>query len=69
MLRWLHSRHARLAAPLVQPGLFDRRALRDAEAQQRLDAAAVLVAAQRIVTLQQMLDPQTGGQRIVFAVM
>lgn len=68
MLRWLQNRHARLAAPLLQPGLFDRRALRDAEAQQRLLAEAVVAAAQRVLTLQQMLDPQPGGQRIVFAV-
>jgi ERCC4-related helicase len=68
MLGSLQARRGRLAAPLVQPGLFDRRAMRDAEAQQRLVEAAAAESAMRVAALERMLDPEVGGQRVMFAV-
>jgi hypothetical protein len=68
MLQALHVRHGRLAAPLVQPGLFDRRALRDAEAQRRIATEAAATAAERLVALRRAMDPVTGGQHLVFVV-
>lgn len=68
MVQSLQARHGRLASPLVQAGLFDRRALRDAEAQQRIADQAALAASERIVALRRLLDPATGAQRLVFVV-
>jgi hypothetical protein len=68
MLRTLQARGGRLAAPLVQPSLFDRRALRSADAQQRIAAEAAAAAARRIGTLRRAMDPVTGAHYLLFAV-
>jgi superfamily II DNA or RNA helicase len=68
MLRSVAARRGRLAAPLVQPGLFDRRAQRDADAQHRMAEEAARAAAERVAALRRALDPKTGARRLVFAV-
>jgi len=57
----------RLAAPLLQPGLFDRRAARDADAQRRVAAEAAARADERIRALEQQRDVHLGERRLVFA--
>ncbi len=68
MLDRLTLRGARLAAPLLQPGLFDRRAVRDADAQRRVAAEAAARAAERIRTLEAQGELHPGERRLVFAV-
>jgi superfamily II DNA or RNA helicase len=68
MLHALQSRRGRLASPLVQAGLFDRRALRGAEAQQRIVDEAAAAAAERVLALRRFMDPAAGMRRLVFAV-
>ncbi len=67
MLDSLNARSARLAAPLLQPGLFDRRSVREAEAQRRVAAEAVARAADRVRALEQRRDVHPGERRLVFA--
>ena len=59
---------ARLAASLVQPGLFDRRSVRCAEAQRRLAQAAAAASAERIDALRRLSDVRIGARRLAFAV-
>jgi ERCC4-related helicase len=66
MLHALETRRGRLAAPLVQPGLFDRRALREGAAQQRIAKEAAAAAAERIRTLARLSNPRAGTRRFVF---
>jgi superfamily II DNA or RNA helicase len=68
MLERLTAGQARLAAPLIQPGLFDRRAIRDAEAQQRVAAEAAARAMERIGVLERQCDVHLGERSLVFAV-
>ena len=68
MLERLTGAQARLAAPLVQAGLFDRRAIRDAEAQRRVAAEAAARAAERIRILERHRDVRPGERSLVFAV-
>jgi superfamily II DNA or RNA helicase len=63
----LTGANARMAAPLVQAGLFDRRALRDAQAQRQVMEAAAARAAARIEALQRMLAMTAGDRTLVFA--
>lgn len=58
----------RLAAPLVQAGLFDRRTLRDAHAQRAIADEAAARAAGRIGCLQRLADPRAAGRQLLFAV-
>jgi superfamily II DNA or RNA helicase len=64
----LHAHGARLAAPLVQPGLFDRRALRQRDAQARVAADAVATATARIEALRRLLQPAAGERQLIFMV-
>jgi hypothetical protein len=68
LLDRLTVRSARLAAPLVQAGLFDRRALRDAAAQRRIATAAGVTAASRLARLRRLLHLSTGDRHLVFAI-
>jgi superfamily II DNA or RNA helicase len=68
LLERLTARAARLAAPLVQAGLFDRRALRDAAAQRRIATAAAVTASARIARLERLLHPFGGNRHLVFAI-
>ena len=68
ILRALHARHGRLAAALIQTGLFDRRTLRDADAQRRVAEEATASAAQRVLALRRLAGPIAGDQQFVFAV-
>ncbi len=60
--------HARLAAPLIQPGLFDRRAIRNAGAQRRIAEEAAAVARERLEQLACLAEPSAGERHLVFAV-
>jgi hypothetical protein len=64
----LESRHARLAAALLQPGLFDRRAERAAAAQASLVREALSRAAARVARLEASGRPVVDERRLVFAV-
>jgi hypothetical protein len=44
----IHRDRARLALPLLQPGLFDRRSARSARAQERMADAALAAIAERL---------------------
>jgi len=66
ILRAVQASGGRLAAPLVQAGLFDRRALRDAEAQRRVAAATEAAARQEILRLQRMAEAGPGERRLLF---
>jgi superfamily II DNA or RNA helicase len=68
ILERLQGRQARLAAPLVQPGLFDRRAIHHAEAQRRVAEDAVGLARDRVARLQRQCDPRSGERHLLFAV-
>lgn len=67
MLDRLNIGGARLAAPLLQPGLFDRRAAREAEAQRRVAAEAAARSADRIRALEQQRNVLPGERRLLFA--
>jgi superfamily II DNA or RNA helicase len=67
ILQALVAEHGRLAAPLVQPGLFDRRALRDAVAQRQMAEEATAVITSRILALRRLADPIIGERRLIFA--
>jgi superfamily II DNA or RNA helicase len=67
MLEQLAGRSARLAAALVQPGLFDKRALRDALAQRRIATAAQANATARVERLRRRLHVRSGDRHLVFA--
>jgi len=58
----------RLAAPLVQAGLFDQRALRDRDAQRRVIEEAARCALWRIATLRRLGNPVFGESQLVFAI-
>ncbi len=64
----LEKRHARLAAALLQPGLFDRRAERAAIAQASLVAEVRSRAAARLIELEASGRPVVEERRLVFAV-
>ena len=64
----LEQRHARLAAALLQPGLFDRRSERVASAQASLIADARSRAAARLMELDASARPVVEERRLVFAV-
>lgn len=57
----------RLAAPLIQPGLFDRRAVREAEEQRRLADEAAGQAEERIQRLERLAQPLAGERHLLFA--
>jgi hypothetical protein len=63
----LRDRDARLARPLVQAALFDRRALRHAEAQRRLSDLAIERSTVRLDALQRLLPVRPGDRHLVFA--
>ena len=67
MLEQLASTTARLASSLVQPGLFDRRAVRGVAAQRRLALSAQAHAAARAERLQRLLHVRSGDRHLVFA--
>jgi hypothetical protein len=67
ILRVLRDRDARLAQPLVQAALFDRRALRHAEAQRRLSALAIERASARLDRLQRLVAVRQGDRCLIFA--
>lgn len=67
ILRMLRDRDARLARPLVQAALFDRRALRHAEAQRRLSDLAIERSTVRLDGLQRLLPVRPGDRHLVFA--
>ena len=56
----------RLARPLVQAGLFDRRAIRRADAQRRLSEEALGRSADRISRLERLLSPREGERTLLF---
>jgi hypothetical protein len=67
ILHMLRDRDARLARPLVQAALFDRRALRHAEAQRRLSDVALERSTARLNALQRLLSVRPGDRSLVFA--
>jgi superfamily II DNA or RNA helicase len=67
ILRMLRDRDARLARPLVQAALFDRRALRHAEAQRRLSDLAIERSTVRLDARQRLLSVRPGDRHLVFA--
>jgi superfamily II DNA or RNA helicase len=64
----LQDRHARLAAALLQPGLFDRRVDRAAAAQAELLADALSRSDARLRELDALAAPRIDECRLVFAV-
>jgi hypothetical protein len=68
IVRTLLAAQGRMAAPLVQAGLFDRRALRDALAQRRIAEDAAAAASARIHALRRLARPSIGERHLVFAV-
>jgi superfamily II DNA or RNA helicase len=64
----LGAGQGRLAAPLVQAGLFDRQALRDAAAQRRVADEALARAAARLARLSRMQSVRAGDRQLAFAV-
>jgi superfamily II DNA or RNA helicase len=66
MVRMLRDRDARLARPLVQSALFDRRALRHAEAQRRLSDLAIERSTVRLDARQRLLSLRPGDRHLVF---
>jgi superfamily II DNA or RNA helicase len=62
----LRQSKARLASPLLQPGLFDRRAARRAEAQARLESEIATRATARLDALRRVLQPRPGERQVVF---
>lgn len=67
ILRMLRNRDARLAQPLVQAALFDRRTLRQAEAQRRLADLAIERATVRLDALRRLASVRPGNRHLVFA--
>jgi superfamily II DNA or RNA helicase len=68
ILNNLRLTEARLASPLLQPGLFDRRAARLADAQARVAEAAATRAHDRISALRRLADACEGDRHLIFAV-
>jgi superfamily II DNA or RNA helicase len=68
MVQALENRHARLAAELLQPGLFDRRNDHAAAAQSALLANALAGAHARLNELDAAAHPRMDECRLVFAV-
>jgi hypothetical protein len=66
--RAVEARHARLAAALLQPGLFDRRTERAATARASLVDEARSRAAARVTQLEAAGRPVVDECRLVFAV-
>jgi superfamily II DNA or RNA helicase len=64
----LRHRHARLAASLLQPGLFDRRAERAAAAQNALVNEALARSSTRLAEIDAAGRPRVAERRLVFAV-
>jgi hypothetical protein len=62
------ARGARLAAGLVQPGLFDARVLREASAQRRLLEQLDARLKAHVQLLNRLADPVRGGRRLLFVV-
>ena len=63
----LRNHDARLAQPLVQGALFDRRALRRAEAQRRVADVAIERATVRLDALRRLASVRPGERHLVFA--
>jgi len=63
----IRTRHARIAAELLQPGLFDRRAERRAAAQSSVFEEALAQCQSRIDDLARLAEPQAGPPVIRFA--
>jgi superfamily II DNA or RNA helicase len=63
------ERHARMAAPLVQPGLFDRRAERLAAAQAAVRDEILDRCRQRLAALARAQAPSLGRRALAFAVL
>jgi hypothetical protein len=57
---------ARLASPLVQPGLFDRRIARLADAQARVVQAALTKAEKHIAALERLSRSREGERHLIF---
>jgi hypothetical protein len=68
IVRALEANQARLAGSLLQPGLFDRRAERAANAQAALVNEALSRAAARIAELEATARPVIDERRLLFAV-
>jgi hypothetical protein len=66
ILNNLRLTEARLASPLLQPGLFDRRAARLAEAQARVTEAAATRARDRISALRRLAAAREGDRHLIF---
>ena len=64
----LQRRHARMAAAVLQPGLFDRRANRAAAGQSALAAAALQRSTQRGEWLAELHHLQADELSLVFAI-
>jgi hypothetical protein len=67
ILQRLARDQARLAAPVLQAGLFDRRALRERDAQRRLAGEAMARSRRRIVEIERQRTPAAGIRSLVFA--
>lgn len=63
----LGAHGGRLAHPLLQPGIFDRRAIRLAEAQRRLLEEAVRRAEEASVRWRRLCDPAAGERQLLAA--
>jgi hypothetical protein len=63
----IRMRHARIAAELLQPGLFDRRAERRAAAQSSVFEEALAQCQSRIDDFARLAEPQAGPPVIRFA--
>jgi hypothetical protein len=64
----LQQRHARMAADLLQRGLFDRRVERLAAAQSQLVEHALLLTTERLHVLNGLTEAAAGGHELVFAI-
>jgi len=62
-------RHARVAADLLQPGLFDRRAERHAASQAGVLEEAIAQCQARLDELARLTVTQTGAPTLRFAVL
>jgi superfamily II DNA or RNA helicase len=68
IVRTVHETHARLAARLVQPGLFDRRSERLAAAQAARVHDALLRSHDRLQALDRLRQLRCGQRRLLFGI-
>jgi hypothetical protein len=68
IVRRLQQRHARMAADMVQHGLFDRRTERAAAAQSALLEKALAQASERLRMLTGFKAARSGGYELAFAI-